>query len=70
MLLFFQVFFIILSAVFATAFFFVGIWLSWNWAVICAILAVVCYFLSMTFKNTLALRNPQTTDEETTKKDE
>ena len=59
-----QVLFIILSALFATGFFFAGVWLGWNWAIIFAIFAVVCYFLSMTFKNTLAMRNPPQNNEE------
>ena len=70
MLLFFQVFFIILSALLATAFFFVGIWLSWNWAIICAIFAVVCYFLSMICKNSLARKNPPNDAQENTENDE
>jgi membrane protein implicated in regulation of membrane protease activity len=53
-MLFFQVFFIILAAIFATGFFFAGVWLGWTWAIIFALFALISYFVSMTFKNALA----------------
>ena len=70
MLLFFQVFFIILAAILATAVFFVGVWFDWTWAIICAIFAAICYFASMSCKNAIAKRNPQQMDEKTTENDE
>ena len=57
-MLFFQVFFIILAAIFATGFFFAGVCLGCAWAIIFALFAVISYFVSMIFKNALAQKQP------------
>ena len=56
MLLFFQIFFTVLSAICVGAVVPLGMWLGWIWAGIAVLGAILCYVLMLLCKQTRALR--------------
>ena len=56
MLLFFQIFFTVLSAICVGAVVPLGIWLGWLWAGIAVLGAILCYVFMLLCKQTRALR--------------
>ena len=47
---FFRIFFTILSALFITAAFIVGVYLPFSWTIACALAALLCFMLVLFFK--------------------
>ena len=56
MLLFFQIFFTVLSAICVGAVVPLGMWLGWLWAGIAVLGAILCYVFMLLCKQTRALR--------------
>ena len=56
MLLFFQIFFTVLSAICLGAVVPLGMWLGWLWAGIAVLGAILCYVFMLLCKQTRALR--------------
>lgn len=56
MLLFFQIFFTVLSAICVGAVVPLGMWLGWIWAGIAVLGAILCYVFMLLCKQTRALR--------------
>lgn len=56
MLLFFQIFFTVLSAICVGAVVPIGMWLGWLWAGIAVLGAILCYVFMLLCKQTRALR--------------
>ena len=56
MLLFFQIFFTVLSAICVGAVVPIGMWLGWLWAGLAVLGAILCYVFMLLCKQTRALR--------------